>query len=99
MSAATFFSSFFFQVINSSMSGWSISRHAILAARRDVPPDLMAPAERSNILSQLIRPLDLPPPDNGSPSLRRAEKLEPLPEPYLKIRASLTTKSIIPPFY
>src|SRR4030042_289198 len=49
MRARTFSSSPFFQLMNSSMSGWSMSRMTILAARRVVPPDLMAPAARSPI--------------------------------------------------
>src|SRR6267143_7243292 len=69
----------------------------ILAARRVVPPDLMAPAARSPILRNDIRPLDLPPPERGSPSPRRLEKFEPVPEPYLKMRASRTQRSMMPP--
>src|SRR5215468_11421801 len=69
----------------------------ILAALRVVPPDLMAPAARSPILRKLISPLDLPPPDSGSPSPRRAEKLLPVPLPYLKMRASRTHRSMMPP--
>ncbi len=74
-SEATLSSSTTFQLMNSSMSGWSRSRTTIFAARRVVPPDLMAPAARSPILRKLIRPLDLPPPDSGSPSPRNEEKL------------------------
>ncbi len=69
----------------------------ILAARRVVPPDLMAPAARSPILRNDIRPEDLPPPDSGSFSPRRLEKLVPLPEPYLKMRASRVQRSMMPP--
>src|ERR1700752_5489994 len=79
------------------MSGWSTSTTTILAARRVVPPDLMAPAARSPILRKLIRPDDLPPPDSFSFSERSLEKLEPVPEPYLKRRASRTHRSMIPP--
>jgi hypothetical protein len=79
------------------MSGWSRSTVTILAARRVVPPDLMAPAARSPIFRKLISPEDLPPPDNGSFSPRRAEKLLPVPEPYLKRRASRTQRSMMPP--
>ena len=96
-SAATFCSSTTFQETKSSMSGWSTSTMTILAARRVVPPDLMAPAARSPILRKLIRPDDLPPPESGSPSPRRLEKLVPVPEPYLKSRASRTQRSMIPP--
>ena len=70
-----------------------------LGGRRVVPPDLMAPAARSPILRKLIRPLDLPPPESGSPSPRRAEKFVPVPEPYLKMRASRTHRSMMPPSF
>src|SRR6266702_1491696 len=46
-SAATFCSSFTFQSMNCSMSGWSVSTITILAARRVVSPDLMAPAAQA----------------------------------------------------
>src|SRR3954465_5370001 len=74
-----------------------MSTTTILAARRVVPPDLMAPAARSPILRKDIRPDDLPPPDNFSPEPRRREKFEPVPEPYLKTRASRTHRSMMPP--
>src|SRR3569623_3823240 len=74
-----------------------MSTPTILAARRVVPPDLMAPAARSPILRKLIRPDDFPPPESRSPSPRRAEKFEPVPEPYLNRRASRTQRSMMPP--
>ncbi len=92
-----FSSSTFFQSMNASMSGWSTSRITILAARRVVPPLLIAPAARSPILRKLITPDDLPPPESGSFSARMAEKLEPAPDPNLKMRASRTHRSMIPP--
>ena len=95
--AATFCSSATFQSMNSSMSGWSTSTITILAARRVVPPDLIAPAARSPILRKDIRPEDLPPPERNSFSPRMREKLEPVPEPYLKIRASRVQRSMMPP--
>ncbi len=73
-----------------------MSTTTILAARRVVPPDLMAPAARSPILRKLMRPDDLPPPESRSFSPLRLEKLEPVPEPYLKRRASRTHRSMIP---
>ena len=79
------------------MSGWSTSTITILAARRVVPPDLIAPAARSPILRKLIRPDDLPPPESFSPSPRSLEKFEPVPEPYLNSRASRTHRSMMPP--
>src|SRR4029450_7645020 len=78
-------------------SGWARSRQTILAARRVVPPDLMAPAARSPILRKDMRPEDLPPPDRGSFSPRRPEKFDPVPEPYLKMRASRVQRSMMPP--
>ena len=97
-SAATFCSSTTFQRMNSSDVRDGRGRGiTILAARRVVPPDLMAPAARSPILRKLIRPDDLPPPESGSFSPRRLEKLVPVPEPYLKRRASRTQRSMIPP--
>ena len=96
-SEATFCSSLAFQSMNASMSGWSASTITILAARRVVPPDLMAPAARSPILRNDISPDDLPPPESGSFSPRIAEKFEPVPEPYLKMRASRVHRSMIPP--
>jgi hypothetical protein len=83
--------------MNCSMSGWSTFRITIFAARRVVPPDLIAPAARSPILRNDIRPEDLPPPESGSSSPRRSEKFEPVPEPYLKMRASRVQRSMMPP--
>ena len=96
-SAATFCSSTTFQFTYSSISGWSASTTTILAARRVVPPDFMAPAARSPIFKKLIKPEELPPPDSPSLSPRISEKLDPVPEPYLNSRASRTHKSIMPP--
>ena len=96
-SAATFCSSVVFQPMKASMSGWSMSTATILAARRVVPPDLMAPAARSPILRKLIRPDERPPPDSRSPSPRMCEKFDPVPEPYLNRRASRTHRSMMPP--
>ena len=76
-----------------------MSTDTILAARRVVPPDLMAPAARSPTLRNDIRPDDWPPPASRSPSPRSAEKLEPVPEPYLKSRASRTQRSMMPPSF
>ena len=79
------------------MSGWSTSTTTIFAARRVVPPDLIAPAARSPIFRNDMRPEERPPPDSFSFSPRKAEKLEPVPEPYLKRRASRTQRSMMPP--
>ncbi len=96
-SEATFCSSLTFQLMYSSTSGWSASTITILAARRVVPPDLIAPAARSPIFKNPIKPEDLPPPDSFSSAARRLEKLVPVPDPYLNRRASRTQRSIMPP--
>ena len=96
---ATFCSSFTFQLMNSSISGWSASQITILAARRVVPPDFIAPAERSPIFRNPISPDDFPPPDSGSPSPLRELKFVPVPDPYLNKRASRTQRSIMPPSF
>src|SRR3546814_9095746 len=79
------------------MSGWSRSTVTILAARRVVPPDLMAPAARSPIFRNDIRPEERPPPDSDSPSPRRAEKLrseEHTSEPQSLMRLSYAVSSL-----
>ena len=76
-----------------------MSQITILAARRVVPPDLMAPAARSPILRNDISPDDLPPPASPSLSARRLEKLVPVPEPYLNSRASRVHRSMMPPSF
>jgi len=93
MSACAFFSSRTFQLMKSEISGWSMSRQTILAARRVVPPLLVAPAARSNTSRNDIRPDDVPPPESFSCLPRMELKLEPVPEPYLKRRASAFTRS------
>ena len=70
-----------------------------MAALLVVPPDFMAPADLSPIFRKLINPDDFPPPDRLSPAPLNCEKLDPVPEPYLKSLASLTHKSIIPPSF
>src|SRR5262249_51168038 len=69
--------------MNSMMSGWSMLRITILAARRVLPPDLMTPAKASNPFIKLMGPLALPPPESDSSAERRFERLEPEPEPHL----------------
>ena len=58
-----------------------------------MPPDFVAPAPRSSTSRKLINPEDVPPPDNFSMRPRRREKFVPVPEPYLKTRASFFTRS------
>ena len=69
------------------------------AARRVVPPDLIAPAARSPIFKNDIRPEEQPPPESGSSSPRIAEKFDPVPEPNLKSRASRVQRSMMPPSF
>src|SRR3954470_5753377 len=74
--------------MNSSMSGWSMSRTTILAARRVAPPDLMVPAEASAPRMKLTGPDAVPPEESSSFEERMRERLRPAPEPPLKIRPS-----------
>ena len=47
-----------------------------------------------------MSPDDLPPPESGSPSQRASPRSSsPRPEPYLKMRASRTHRSMIPPSF
>ena len=96
--SATLRSSRTFQLTNSSMSGWSASSTTIFAARRVVPPDLIAPAARSKTLRNDMKP------ELGAAAgeffAGRAELREVRAasrEPPLKIRASRITPSKIPP--
>src|SRR3954468_16980653 len=72
--------------MNSSMSGWSMSRTTILAARRVAPPDLMVPADASAPRMKLTGPEAVPPEESSSLEERMRERFRPAPEPPLKIR-------------
>src|SRR5919112_1941078 len=74
--------------MNSSMSGWSMSRTTILAARRVAPPDLMVPAEASAPRMKLTGPDAVPPEESSSLDERMRERLRPAPEPPLKMNPS-----------
>src|SRR6187397_3642387 len=74
--------------MNSSMSGWSMSRTTILAARRVAPPDLMVPAEASAPRMKLTGPEAVPPEESSSLEERMRERLRPAPEPPWKINPS-----------
>src|SRR5215203_3481409 len=87
-SARILFSSRALVSMNSSMSGWSMSRTTIFAARRVAPPDLMVPAEASAPRMKLTGPEAVPPEDSSSLEERMRERLRPAPEPPLKIRPS-----------
>src|SRR6195952_5593471 len=73
---------------NSTMSGWSMSRTTIFAARRVAPPDLMVPAEASAPRMKLTGPEAVPPEDSNSLEERIRDRFNPAPEPPLKIRPS-----------
>src|SRR6202521_4338300 len=75
--------------MNSSMSGWSMLRMTILAARRVLPPDLIAPAKESNPFMKESGPEAVPPAERPSCAPRRLERLDPVPEPYLKSMPSV----------
>ena len=68
-----------------------------VSAIHAVPPDFIAPAARSPMRKNDIRPEDIPPPESGSPSPLILEKLLPVPDPNLKRRASRVQRSMIPP--
>jgi len=70
--------------------------NTILADRRVVPPDLIRSAARVADLEKGHEPEDLPPPRQRLVLAAKPEKLEPLPEPYLKMRASRVQRSMIP---
>src|ERR671921_551309 len=74
--------------MNSSMSGWSMSRTTILAARRVAPPDLLVPADASAPRMKLTGPDAVPPEDSSSLEDRMRERFRPAPEPPLKMRPS-----------
>src|SRR6478736_1400137 len=82
--------------MNSSMSGWSVLRMTILAARRVFPPDLIVPADASAPRMKLTGPLAVPPPLRCSRDDRIAERLIPEPEPPLKMVPSSRYQLRIP---
>src|ERR687891_172233 len=73
---------------NSWMSGWSMSRMTILAARRVLPPDLMVPADASAPRMKLTGPDAVPPPRSSSADERMRDRFTPAPEPPLKMMPS-----------
>src|SRR5215475_4227647 len=70
----------------------------IFAARRVLPPDLMAPAKESKPRMNDTGPEAVPPPFRCSRDERRLERFEPVPEPHLKsmpsVLASVRIESI-----
>src|SRR5881397_2611451 len=81
--------------MKSSMSGWSTLRITIFAARRVLPPDLIAPAKESNPFMKESGPLAVPPEERLSCAPRRHERFEPVPEPNLKSIPSVFASSRI----
>ncbi len=59
-------------------------RMTILAARRVLPPDLIAPAKESKPFMKESGPEAVPPEESPSREPRSEERLDPVPEPYLK---------------
>src|SRR5207244_12104940 len=83
------------QRMKSAMSGWSALRTPCLAARRVLPPDLLAPAEASAARMKDTGPEAVPPPPSRSREERRRERFTPEPEPPLKMTPSLRYQSRI----
>jgi hypothetical protein len=75
--------------MKSTTSGWLEFRITILAARRVLPPDLIAPANESKPRMKLTGPDAVPPPLRFSRELRRFDRFEPAPDPYLKSMPSV----------
>ena len=86
-------SSFALQSMNSRTSGWSTFRMTIFAARRVLPPDLIAPAKLSNPFMKETGPEAVPPAERDSVEERREERLDPVPEPNLKSIPSVLARS------
>src|SRR6201993_449495 len=88
-------SSFTLHSINSTISGWSMFRITILAARRVFPPLLITPANASNPFMKLTGPDAIPPPDSVSLLPRSVEKFVPVPEPHLNSIPSVLVSPMI----
>ena len=86
-------SSFTLQSMKSAMSGWSMLRMTILAARRVVPPDLMTPASASKARMNDTGPEAIPPPASFSRLPRSGERFVPVPLPPLNRRPSLVASA------
>src|SRR6184192_4436037 len=72
-----------------SISGWSVFKMTILAARRVLPPDLITPAKASNPFMKLSGPLAVPPPLSPSVEDRSGERFVPVPDPHLNSMPSV----------
>src|SRR5258707_12117089 len=75
--------------MKSTMSGWSMLRMTLLAARLVLPLDLIAPAKASKPFMKLSGPLAVPPPESTSADERSGERLVPVPDPHLKSMPSV----------
>src|SRR3990172_1707636 len=89
MSDQAFFSSSALLLMKSTMSGWSILRMTIFAARRVLPPDLMTPANASKPRMNDTGPDAVPPPDSCSRDERSVDRFDPVPEPNLNSMPSV----------
>ena len=67
-------------------------RITILAARRVLPPDLMAPAKESKPFMKESGPEAVPPAERPSCEPRMVERFEPVPEPNLKSMPSVLAR-------
>src|SRR5213594_601131 len=70
-------------------------RITIFAARRVLPPDLIAPAKESKPFMKERGPEAVPPAERPSCEPRMVERFEPVPEPYLKSIPSVLARSRI----
>ena len=81
------------------MSGWSMLRITIFAARRVLPPDLITPAKASKPFMKESGPEAVPPPESFSIEPRIGDRLVPVPDPHLKsmpsVLASVRIDSIV----
>src|SRR5262245_56450466 len=77
------------------MSGWSMLRITIFAARRVRPPDLITPAKASKPRMNETGPEGMPPAERRSFDERIGEKFVPVPDPYLKSMPSVLANSKI----
>src|SRR5215471_15809628 len=70
-------------------------RITIFAARRVLPPDLIAPAKESKPFMKDSGPEAVPPAERPSFEPRMRERFEPVPEPYLKSMPSVFARDRI----
>src|SRR5690349_8553898 len=92
MSAHALRSSRALHSMKSTTSGCSTLRMTILAARRVLPPDLMAPAKESKPRMNDTGPDAVPPPFRCSRAERSEDRFEPVPEPHLKSMPSVLAR-------